>query len=293
MKDEFGKEWILEKGIPIVQQYDGITLRALHYRLVSLGMPNTLNHYKRVISAMTYARWQGMVGFDDFDDHERTLIGETKYETKDVDEEIEDAKGNIEVWMRAYHLDRWSNQPYYVEVWIEKKALQGTFQKSCFPKDVALFPCKGYPSLTWLNEAKDRFKNAQIEDKKVVVIYFGDYDASGEDIPRSIVDNLAQMNCYIDLDRIALTEEQVIEMGLPPAPTKLTDTRAARWTGLGQVELDAIEPSQLKEMATEAIDKYFDTDLHAELKEKEAIEREKYQERVKEWVVNYGKEEED
>lgn len=138
-KDGYGRKWIKENGIDIVEEYGGeITLRALHYRLVALGMPNTIQHYKRVISAMTDARWRGEVGFDDFRDHERNLIGNTNAEATDLEEEISKAIEQLGLWMKSYFLNKWENQPYYVEVWIEKKALIGAFESplqglfSCF-----------------------------------------------------------------------------------------------------------------------------------------------------------------
>jgi hypothetical protein len=292
--DGFGRQWIQENGIPIVNQYDGITIRALHYRLVSLfGFPNDIQHYKRVITAMTDARWKGLVDFSDFDDHEREVIGSTEYEEKDVDDEIERAKDAIKLWMRSYYLERWSNQPKYIEVWVEKKALQGTFERPCRRRDVALFPCKGYPSLTWLDKARDRFMEAKSADKEVLVLYFGDYDPSGEDIPRSIEENLSRMGCDVEIKRIALLHDQVIEWNLPPAPTKRTDSRSGSWDGIGQVELDAIEPNELQKMIGEAIDSEFDRELHDTLKETEKIEREKYQKEVKEWVLNFEDEDEE
>ncbi len=67
--DQFNRKWILKIGIPIVESYGGeITLRALHYRLVASGMKNTMQHYKRVIAAMTKARWEGLVSFSSFVD---------------------------------------------------------------------------------------------------------------------------------------------------------------------------------------------------------------------------------
>lgn len=287
-KGGYGRGWIKEKGIDIVGEYGGeITLRALHYRLVSLGMPNTVQHYKRVISAMTDARWKGEVGFDDFRDHERALIGETKAEVTELEDEIEKAIQQIGLWMESYYLNKWENQPYYVEVWIEKKALIGAFESPCKDYSVALFPCKGYPSLTWLYEAKTRFQEAEARNQETIILYFGDYDPSGEDIPRSIGDNLYKMGIDILVERIALLEEQVTEWQLPPAPTKTTDTRSYTWDGIGQVELDAIEPRQLQQLCKGAIDKYFDAGLNRELKKRQSEERVEYQERVKKWVTDY------
>lgn len=289
--DGFGKAWIIEHGIPIVESYSGLTLRALHYRLVAQGMPNTLNHYKRVISAMTSARWDGLVDFSDFDDHERNMVTLTNWEEKDLEAEIDNAKYQVKLWLTSHRLNTWSNQPNYIEVWIEKKALQGTFQFPCSIKDVGLFPCKGYPSLTWLDKAKDRFTEAYHAGKKITILYWGDYDPSGEDIPRSIGDNLRRMGMDIDIDRIALLEEQVIELGLPPAPTKIGDSRTAAWGGLGQVELDAIEPNQLEKMIKKSINEYFDDDLYQELKDTEREERAFYKKALKDWVKDYEGEE--
>ncbi len=291
VNDGYGKDWILEHGVPIVNEYQGMTLRALHYRLVAQGMPNTLNHYKRVISSMTYARWQGLVDFNQFDDHERNMVTETEWVEKDLETEIENAKDSIKIWLTSHGLNRWSNQPNYVEVWVEKKALQGTLKPPCSNNDVGLFPCKGYPSLTWLDKAVDRFSDAERAGKEITIIYFGDYDPSGEDIPRSIQDNLWRMGLRINVDRIALLEEQVIEFGLPPAPTKMGDSRSAAWNGLGQVELDAIEPRQLQGIVKEAINRYFDEDLYFELCDREDSEIELYKTALKEWVSDYEGEE--
>ena len=67
-KDIFTKQWITENSLDIVSRYaKGIlTLRGLHYQLVSIGMTNSLRHYKRVVNAMIDARWEGLVDFDTF-----------------------------------------------------------------------------------------------------------------------------------------------------------------------------------------------------------------------------------
>lgn len=287
-KDQFNRAWILEHGIPEAEKYGGeITLRALHYRLVAAGMTNTMRHYKRVISAMSYARWEGLINFDAFVDHDREVIGETDAAHTDVDESIEEGKGSVQFWLEHYRKNKWENQPIYPEVWIEKKALQSVFTRPCRAYDVALCPCKGYPSLTFQHEAADRFKTALLtRNQTPVILYFGDYDPSGEDIPRSLKDTLYRMGVDVDVRRIALMEKQVIEFNLPPAPTKEGDSRTANWDGLGQVELDAIEPNKLKSMAKDAISSILDTELLAELAVQEDKEREIYRDSLKEYASN-------
>lgn len=285
MKDKYTRQWILEKGIPIVESYGGnLTIRALHYRLVAAGMTNTQRHYKRVVAAMADARWDGMLGFDAFMDHERDMEGMTKASNTDVDTEIESGKDGIKAWMEIYQKNRWENQPIYPEIFIEKKALQGVFEAPCDRNDIALCPCKGYPSLTYLHQAAERFKKAGRNGKECVILYFGDYDPSGEDIPRSIQDVLHRMDAEVDVRRIALMKPQVIKWKLPPAPTKESDSRSANWDGLGQVELDAVEPKQLQKLCLDAIATVFDEGLYEELQEQEEQEKGQYQEELKDFV---------
>ena len=187
-KDKFTKQWITDNALDIVSRYDKgiLTLRALHYQLVSIGMTSSLRHYKRVVNAMIDARWEGLIDFDTFSDLDRSMVGTTKWEETNLSDGIADAKGAIEAWMTYYYKNRWENQEYYPEIFIEKKALQGVFQPICEQNRIALGACKGYPSLTFLYQAAQRFKQAEEQGKLPIVLYFGDYDPSGEDIPRAI-----------------------------------------------------------------------------------------------------------
>lgn len=272
-KSEFTKDWIQRTGIPIVESYHGnLTLRALHYRLVAAGMTNDINHYKKVIVAMTDARWEGLVEFDAFVDHERETLGNTSYEETILEDKVDEAKRQIRAWATSYGKNRWENQPIYPEVFIEKKALQGVFEQTCQERGIALNPCKGYPSLTFQYEAMQRFKRAERQGKELVVLYFGDYDCSGEDIPRSIRETIERMGVDVDIRRIALMEHQVTAWGLPPAPTKETDSRGAKWDGLGQVELDAVLPEEIIVLLKDAIADVFDESLYEELMQQEDTE---------------------
>jgi hypothetical protein len=286
--DEFTRSWIIEKARKVLEgYYEGITVRQLHYRLVAdYGMTNDINHYKRVVGAMGKARWDDIVSMDAFIDRERSMYHETRAKEMDVDEEIERGKENIKAWMKHYRLNRWSNQSNYIEVWIEKKALQGVFERPCLMNDVGLCPCKGYPSITFLYEASKRFKQARDNGKTLIVLYFGDYDPSGADIPRNIEASLAKLGVDVTVKRIALNPDLIKELNLPGVPPKLTDSRTRNWDGGSVVELDAVEPKKLTEMCEEAIREHFNKDEHRELKEREAEERVDYQKALKDFVKN-------
>ena len=289
MNDEFSRQWIIENAQKILSDYSiGITIRQLHYRLVAIGMTNDTNHYKRVVGAMTKARWDGIISMGAFIDRERTMFGETEDETKDIQTEIEHGKEQINAWMNAYNLNRWSNQENYIEVGIEKKALQGVFEDPCRSADVGLAPFKGYSSITFLHEAVYRFEAAIANGKIPIMLYFGDYDPSGLDIPRSIKDNLSRMGVDIEVKRIALNPDQIQEMNLSGVPAKLTDSRTNNWSGGKVVECDAVEPMALAQMCRDAIEEYFNLDRYSELKNQESDEGTLYRKALKDYVLGFG-----
>ena len=122
--DDFTRQWITGNAIEIIGRYlpGELTLRGLHYQLVSIGMTNSLQHYKRVVKAMEVARWEGTVDFEAFSDLDRVMVGETRAEITDVLNKIEEAKYQVSAWMKHYSKNRWENQPVYAELFIEKKA---------------------------------------------------------------------------------------------------------------------------------------------------------------------------
>lgn len=172
----YDRNWIIENALEVVKGFDYgvLTLRGLHYKLVSRGMTNDDKHYHKIKSAMTKARQDGLIAYEQFSDFERAMLGKTPYEIKDLNEDIEEAKTQIGLWMKNYYLNKWSNQDSYLEVFVEKKALQGVLLPVCKQERVALGACKGYPSLTFLNDAAKRFRAAENQGKRPIIVYLGD-----------------------------------------------------------------------------------------------------------------------
>jgi hypothetical protein len=135
-------------------------------------------------------------------------------------------------------------------------------------KQVILFPCRGFSSVTKLNDAMVRFQKVVAQGKEGVrIVYAGDLDPSGWGIYENISRKLDQMNktgLDIAVDRFALQEDQV--SGLHHIPVKKTDSRLKAFIEQfpllpGAYELDAVPPRELMEMARKAVEKYFDFDL--------------------------------
>ena len=77
----------------------------------------------------------------------------------------------------------------------------------------------------------------------------------------------------IAFERIAVTPEQIADWDLPTRPTKASDTRSKNF-GEISVELDAIEPNQLRDLVQEAIERHLPPEQFEILKAAEESERE-------------------
>jgi hypothetical protein len=253
----------LEKTLQMYERYGPITLRQLYYHLVSdRTIENTDNSYKNFISHMTKARVKGLIDPDYYEDRSRYIIIPRSVSHKtDV---TEYAENKIKNSLNPPEIDIWTDQPYYVEVWIEKDALVTLFENMAKERQVPLFPSRGYTSFTKIAEARKRFKGKTQGKRKGVILYFGDLDPSGMDIFNNIKNKFVDED--ITMKRIALKPDQT--EGLIPMPIKKKDKRSKEFRefmhkhGLkGCFELDAMNPDTLINLARNEINNYYDENL--------------------------------
>jgi hypothetical protein len=93
------------------------------------------------------------------------------------------------------YIPRWHGQKHYVEVWCEKNALRGLFAGILRGFEIRVVPNNGWSSMIYRQENIDRLiekrssdtdQNGERFDKKVHILYFGDYDPSGRKMDRYI-----------------------------------------------------------------------------------------------------------
>lgn len=104
-KDQYTRQWIIQNAVDVIERYEVgvLTIRALHYQLVGLGMTNTMQHYKRVVEAMIQARWDGTVNFEVFSDHDREVLGKTANQKTTVEGKVDTAKWAINHYIKRYY----------------------------------------------------------------------------------------------------------------------------------------------------------------------------------------------
>jgi hypothetical protein len=138
--------------------------------------------------------------------------------------------------------------------------------------DVPLMVARGYASLSFLHSAAAYINTL---DVPAYIYHLGDYDPSGVNAAEKIKETLRELapDAEIHFERIAVTPEQIADWDLPTRPTKASDTRAKTFGSSLSVELDAIEPNQLRALVQEAIEQHLPPAQFAALKAAEQSER--------------------
>ena len=265
----------------ILKEYNSrITIRQLYYRFVAKGLiKNSLTSYNVFTQAMITARRDGRIPYSVFEDRTRHSF-EGERPNPEIESYQENMANAIYVYENAeeialdqlkqvhqnYSLPYWINQPYYVEVWVEKEALANIFQPITEKYGVTFVPCKGYASLSLLYDCSQRLRTVPV-NREIRILYFGDYDMRGLNIQETIEKNfLDDFHIRAKVIRYALTQEQIDEYQLPSAPAKATDSMAKGWiekNGNVAWELDALEPPVLEGIIEKAIQSQIDANILA------------------------------
>jgi hypothetical protein len=175
---------------------------------------------------------------------------------------------------RAYRRDVWDSQPGLVECWVEKDALSGIFEDILRAYGVTLCVGRGYDGWDSLHNAAERYGTGE----GVTVLYFGDFDPSGEDMVRSLRDRLEELGCTPDIVKCALTEDDVTRYNLPPDFAKKSDTRTPAFVakyGDVAVELDALPVDVLRDRIQQELEARMDLAALEEVRELENSDKSK------------------
>lgn len=271
---------LLETIENVVQGYlsEGysLTLRQLYYQLVSKNIiSNSESEYKKIGRILKDARMAGIIDWDAIEDHGRVPNIPNYYEN--IDE-------LIDVAANSYRVNRWADQPNYVEIWCEKDALTSILNPITTKYQVPLIIDRGYSSVTAMQKASLRIlQQSYNHGKQSYILYLGDYDPSGLDMERDIEDRLREFECQPEIIRVALTKKQIEEHQLPPNPAKITDPRAKRYFeeyGNESWELDALEPSVLSSMLEKKIRDILDVTKYNKSVESEKLDLEQLRKRL-------------
>lgn len=245
-----------------------MTLRQVHYRLVARGNTTYANNktdYGQLSKWLVRDRLDGVVPWEWMEDRMRVPRSVSAWE---------DLPDFVDAVRRSYRRDVWADQLGYVECWLEKDALSSIFEDALRPYGVTLNVGRGFDGWSSVKNAADRYGDGE----GVTVLYFGDFDPSGEDMVRSLRERLADPDlpnggCEPEIIKCALTFEDIERYQLPPDFTKSTDSRRGAFVaryGDVAVELDALPGEVLRSRLVREVEARMDL---------EALERTRASER--------------
>lgn len=281
---------------------DGVHLRRIHYQVMSPGdvrLPdggfyqNVIPHWQKLSEAGKKARITGAVSPHKFTDRrnpEPIINWHPGYDTPYIS--MEDSTGwringlsQFALWVPQFKIPEpevggyssfHTDQPYLLEVWVEKSTMNDILEPLCMDHGANLVTSIGFQSLT---ASVNLLKRATQAGKPARVLYISDFDPAGERMPIAVARQcqyqLEQCGFDVDLEieHLFLTPEQVRNYRLPRVPIKEADRRRQGFEdrhGEGAVELDALEalhPGEFEKLVRASLSKYQDSNLREQFRQ--------------------------
>jgi hypothetical protein len=253
-----------EALLDIIEGGKPMTVRQVFYQATVRGLVEKAESgYAKVQTDLTIMRRAGDLPYD-------WLADNTRWQRKPrTFNGVEEA---LRETARFYRKSLWTNADCYIEIWLEKDALSGVIYPVTEMFDVPLMVARGYASLSFLYSAAEYINELTVP---TYIYHLGDFDPSGVNAGEKIEETLRELapDAEIYFERIAVRPQQIEYWNLPTRPTKASDTRAKGFGDIS-VELDAIEPNQLRALVQDAIEKHLPAHEYKILKAAEESERE-------------------
>jgi len=272
---------LIEEAAAILDEHRPMTVRQIFYQLVSRQViENSRSAYQAVSKALVAARCEGIIPWAHIEDRLRKPRHVSMWSGLSDFAETAGA---------AYRRDLWVEQPVYIETWLEKDALSGIFEDAIDSYGVTLNVGRGFDGWDSIHNAATRFREHETNGRPVIVLYFGDFDPSGEDMVRSLAERLANQGSEPEIIKCALTLDDIRRYGLPTDFTKHTDTRRAafvrKW-GDVSVELDALPLEVLQARIIEEVETRIDLEALRRVQRQERKERQRLVDALKDiWAT--------
>jgi hypothetical protein len=286
------RDWvnvIIPAAIDIVESYDTmVTLRQLFYRLVAATLiPNTSDTYNQLSKRTAAGRRGGT--FPDLIDNTRSIA--ERYWYRDPAEALRELA-------ERYRRNRTENQDVSIFLATEKRGLVAQLDAwFSDPYGIPVLPLGGWASQAFIDNAiKPRVAFARREHgPTTVLLYAGDFDATGDRIDGSFAERTP--GCWDEIERLALNPDQIDRYGLTRQRGKHKDPNVAafvqrhgaaaiydpanpyiveggkRYVVPVQVEMEALDPNDLRALFADAIDRFWDTPTYQQVLGWEADER--------------------
>lgn len=296
--------WVKDQLDHAVNPDKKIHWRGLHYVIVAQGnviKPNGEIYINEddnwqwlINTAGKAARWLGYVPFDKITDnrnaapviHRKARIKPKALIAVGIDVKIPNADDLNPIPVAEGFQPR---QRFCFVIFGEKASLEDVVLPIARSRQADLYLPTGEISDTLLHQIAS---DANKDGRPLVLFTLADCDPARRQMSVSIGRKLQAFKDLLfpklkfEVVPVALTVEQVRELGLPSTPLKETEKRADRWReafGVEQTEIDALatlRPNVLREIIERTFDPYYDRTLEDRVNEAEADWLERAQEAI-------------
>jgi hypothetical protein len=289
---------ILKQVVAILREYAAnlpLTLRQIFYRLVAAyAYDKTEQAYNNLGSYVRRARRASMlpagergttpyIPFAAIRDDSTSLVAPITFDGRTVFEET------VMDSARNFMLDRQDGQPQAIEIWCEAAGLMPILFELASPYGISVYSSGGVDTITPKHDLALRVAQRAGNGMATRMLHVGDFDPTGELIHRNLAEDVGTMvyqltgsDDWYEVERVALTPQQIVDKDVITAPPKRKDNNLARFIDDNQwlveqlgteeiaAQLEALTPTELAVMLEEAITSYVDMEAYEEVLEEEA-----------------------
>jgi hypothetical protein len=170
-----------------------------------------------------------------------------------------------EAWMDSFKreqciLDKYAVQRNVVDLWFEAEAMLSQFNYYTAPYHVTLRPFKGDSSIDFKWKIAKDLEQLAKYDKPIIILYFGDYDSKGLEIPNNALKDIrAWCTQPFQFHRCGINKEHIAEFQLPERPEKP-----------GAYQWEALSEDQAQQLILANLERYWSLGAIQTVEEEEA-----------------------
>ncbi|MDQ5821947.1 MAG: hypothetical protein M3540_10950 [Actinomycetota bacterium] len=270
-----------------------LMMREVFYRLVEdHRLPKTDANFDRVCNIVARARRAHLVSGEGIPFEAIYDGGQSSSQDPTIYDDADDFNRQVEKAARRFRLNRQAGQEQVIELWCEATGWMPLLKEFGVEFSAKVTTGSGYDSTTLRHDLATRtVERAERERVSTVVLHVGDFDPSGENMVAVLSEDVGEMlgqrteeepGSWFEVVRVALTEQQIIDLGVETAPPKPKDSRMVQFIRghrrlvehLGSTDisaqLEALKRPQLRALLREAIESRFDMAGYREVLAQEA-----------------------
>ncbi|MFB7657898.1 MULTISPECIES: hypothetical protein [unclassified Streptomyces] len=247
-----------------------LTIRQVWYSLISDGvLAKEERTYKRTVELLGMARRSGRIPWEALRDDTEIRAELVVYDGPD------DFRAGLRRAALDYRLDRQADQLVRLDIVCETAGMVPQLVAVADPMGVPVYSGSGFNGLPAKRTAA--LRAAADGHRAVRVFVVSDWDPSGVHLFSALAQDVTAFAAVdapgteVVFERLAVTEQQIAEYGLPTAPAKSSDRRS--FSGTSTTQAEALPPDVLAAVLKDAITSHRDMRVLAALLEREDDER--------------------